>query len=108
MPFVWRVHAQPAEADGIGDDGEDDEDVWSPGAKVGEAAEHEEDGNLDGKGDAVAQENDAVDGALLADERKLLTIAGSLVEEILEGCWGEIWYLSEKGLMGDWRVEVAY
>jgi hypothetical protein len=92
LPFLGRVHTQPGEADSIGDDRQDDQNVRSPLAEIGEAAEDEEHEDLDGEGDAVAEEDDAVDGAVAAGEEEGVAVAGGLVEEILEGCWGEVWH----------------
>lgn len=89
-PLVGRVDAQPCEADGVGDDGEHDEDIGSPVAEVGEAADGEEDDDLDGEGDAVAEEDDAVDGARPAGEDERASVTGGLGEEILESCRGEV------------------
>lgn len=91
MPFLLRVDAQPAEAYGVGDNRQDDQDIRPPGPEVSEAAYHQEDDDLDGEGDAVAQEDDTVDRALAACEEEGSLFACGLVQEVLERCGSEIY-----------------
>ena len=78
------MHAEPPEANGPSGDAQDDKNIRSPGAEVGEGAEEEEEDDLNGKGDAVAEEDDGVDGAVMACKMQNARVAGFLVEQVLE------------------------
>lgn len=89
------MHAEPAEADAPCDQREDDEDVGPEGAEVGVGAEDEEDDDLDGEADAVAEEDDAVDRAVCPGEAEDGVIFatdddGALVDEVLRGGGREV------------------
>lgn len=89
------MHAQPAETDPEGHHAERDEDVGSKRAEIGVRADDEEDGDLDGEGDAVAEQDDAVGRAGGAGEEDGVVVGsadgdGVLAEEVLGGCRGEV------------------
>ena len=84
-PFARVVDAQPAETDPVGDEGLHDQEPRSPGSKVGEAADEQEQDGLDGEGDAVAKEHNTVDIAGLAGEGQQARVAGGLAQQILKG-----------------------
>lgn len=89
------MHAQPAETDPKGHHAERDEDVGSERAEIGVRADDEEDGDLDGEADAVAEQDDAVGCAVGAGEEDGVVVGaadgdGVLAEEVLGGCRREV------------------
>ena len=89
-PFVLRVHAKPSKANSPGHKGQGDQDIRAPGAKVGEGSNDEENDALKGKGNAVGEEDNRVNGAIGAGEVQKSRIAGGLGEEILESGGREV------------------
>ena len=79
MPFVGRVHTQPAETDGIGCDADYDQDVGAKGAKVGKGADEEEDDGLDGERDAIGEKNNGIDCSDPAGEVEELAVTSCLI-----------------------------
>lgn len=89
------MDTKPTETEAEGDNGPEDQDPRSPGAVVGEGAEDQEEDDLDGEGDAVGEEHDAVDAAVGAEEFERAGGAGFEVEEVLEeGAVGKGWSVS--------------
>lgn len=103
MPFFLRMNSQPAKSNGISDDGERNQDIRPPSAEIGETADNEEDDDLNGEGDSIAEKNNAVDRAFGTGKEEDLTVASGLVEQILKGRWGEICNASERRGEGGWR-----
>jgi hypothetical protein len=62
------MHAQPAKANTPRDQRQHNQDVRPERAEIGVGAEHQEDDNLNGEADAVAEQNHGIDGAVGAGE----------------------------------------
>ena len=90
MPFFLRMNSQPAKPDSVSHNGQDYQDIRSPGTEIGEAADNQEDDDLDSEGDAIAEENNAVDRAFGSGKEENLTVASCLVKQVLKGRGGKI------------------
>lgn len=63
MPIVLGMDTKPAESDAKSDDGKANQNVRAPRAEVRKRAEDQEHNDLQSKGDAIAQQDDRVDGS---------------------------------------------
>ena len=84
------MHTQPAKAYAPCYNREHDEDVRPKATEVGVGSQHEEDDDLYGEGDAVAEQDNAVDRAIGAGEGKAGIVWTSdsdrmLRDEVLRG-----------------------
>lgn len=68
------MYTKPAESYAPGDERQHDQNVGPKCSEIGVRAQDEEDDNLDSERDAVAEKNDAVDGAVRASEAKDLVV----------------------------------
>ncbi len=80
------MYTKPAEAETKSHDRPENQNPGSPCTVIGEAAENEEEDDLDGEGDAIREKDDAVDAAVGAEEFQSLCVTGGEVELILKCC----------------------
>lgn len=83
-PLIGRVNAQPAEAQPKGDDRPENQDPRPPHAIIGEAADHEEEHDLDGEADAVREQDNRINRPVPAKELQPLRRASLLVQQVLK------------------------
>jgi len=74
------VHAQPTESDGVCYNRNTDKDPRSECAEICKGADDEEDDDLDGEGDTVAEQDNGIDCSVSACKVEDLAISGRLVE----------------------------
>ena len=90
MPVLLRVYAKPTKSYTKCNDRKHDQDVRAPGTKIRKGTQDQEDNYLNREGQAIAKQDDGVDGACPAHEVQGFCVACGLVHEILESSRTEV------------------